>query len=484
MLFPTFEFFVFFTVVIILNWFLKRWPLIWRLFLLLTSYYFYSVLDIRFVGILLLVSFFNFFTGQVIYKNLLGNKKFALVLAIFGNLLCLGLFKYYDFFRISAETLLYKIGLPFTLPLMEVILVLGLSFYILRAISYNADIYLGKIPATSSFLDFSIYISFFPQLLSGPIARAGDFLLQLKDGGAKKIENFPENIALILLGLFKKLVISSSLVLSITDDVFAVPENHSFLIVLLTVFAYSLVIYFDFSGYSDMAIGFAGLMGFKSPINFNTPYLATNLQDFWRRWHVSLANWIRDYVYIPLGGNRKGNIRKYLNLMMAMIMVGLWHNLTTNFVIWGGIHGLGLVITHFYQDTKAKKILNIASRLNLSPVRNLKNILTKFFWWFMTFNFVSFAWIFFRAENTEHALAFIKNLFVFEKILEPFKIYIIILMFVGFLLFLFEKQIIQGLVVVQQSAPLMIYFLFVIITLILIFKFSPDNLPSFIYFNF
>lgn len=204
MLFPTFEFFLFFTIVLALNWLLKRWPLRWRLFLLLASYYFYSVFNINFLLVLLSVSFLNFLTGHLIYKNSLGGRKLYLVSALVFNLLILAFFKYYDFFRVSAESLLDKVGLPASFPFLEIILPIGLSFYIFRAISYNIDVYSGKIPSSFSLLDFSIYISFFPQLLSGPIARAGDFLPQLKDGGAKKIENLAENFTLIFLGLFKK----------------------------------------------------------------------------------------------------------------------------------------------------------------------------------------------------------------------------------------------------------------------------------------
>jgi D-alanyl-lipoteichoic acid acyltransferase DltB (MBOAT superfamily) len=353
MLFSTFEFLAFFTFVLILNWILKRWPLIWRLFLLTASYFFYSVWDLRFLSILFLVSLVNFIFGLLIQKNFFNQKKFFLSLSIIFNILILIVFKYYDFFRVSAETLLEKIGLQATFPLLEIILPLGLSFYIFRVISYGVDVYSGKIRATFSLLDFLIYVSFFPQLLAGPISRAGDFLPQLKNGGEKTIENLYQNITLIILGLFKKLVISSYLVLNLTDNVFAVPENHSSLTILLAILAYTLVIYFDFSGYSDLSIGFAGLLGFKSPNNFDSPYLAQNLIDFWRRWHISFSSWLRDYVYIPLGGNRKGNNRKYLNLMTIMLIAGLWHGAALHFVFWGFLYGIGLIISHFYRDRQA-----------------------------------------------------------------------------------------------------------------------------------
>jgi len=413
--------------------------------------------------ILFLVSIFNFLAGLAIYKNVFA-KKLIFIFAVIVNILVLGLFKYYDFFRVSAEELLNKIGIETTFPLIEIILPIGLSFYIFRTISYIADVYLKKIPS-AGFIDFLIYVAFFPQLLAGPIMRAGDFLIQLKAGGAKKLENLYENVTLILLGLFKKLVISTYLVVNITDDVFAVPENHSNYIVLLAVFAYGLVIYFDFSGYSDMAIGFAGLMGFKTPLNFNAPYLSLTIKDFWRRWHISLSDWIRDYVYIPLGGNRKGKLREYFNLILAMVLVGLWHGAAFNFIFWGFIHGLALAFSHIFY---------------FYP----KRILSKAFCWVLTFGFVSFGWIFFRSTTMNNAFIFIKNIFSFNQNPEPFKIYVFFVLAAGFLLFLFERQISKGLVLFQQKLSLFPWLFFVILLFILILKLSSDTVPNFIYFNF
>jgi len=474
MLFPTFEFFYFFTLVLILNWFLKRWPLIWRLFLLFSSYYFYSVWDNHFLLILIIISIFNFFIGLAIEKNILSGKKFFFTVSIVFNILVLAIFKYYDFFRISAETILEKFGLMVTLPLLEIILPIGLSFYIFRLISYDADVYFGKMKPTFSLLDFLIYVAFFPQLLAGPIARADDFLPQLKDGGAKNIDNFHENITLITLGLFKKLVISSYLVLNLTDDVFAVPGNHSPLIILLAIFAYALVIYFDFSGYSDMAIGFAGLLGFKSPINFNSPYLAKNLIDFWRRWHISFSSWLRDYVYIPLGGNRKGNSRKYLNLMATMLIAGLWHGAALHFVFWGFLYGIGAVATHFFRDRK-KADFNLKKN---------NGLIDKFFTWFLTFVFVSFAWIFFRSASISSAFLLLRSLFNFKKTTESLRVYVLVFMALGFLLLFFEKKIIEYFSKFQEKIPFAAWLLFIIAIIIVVFKLSTETLPPFIYFSF
>lgn len=473
MLFPTFGFLAFFAFVLIFNWYFKRWPLIWRLFLLASSYFFYSVWDLRFLLIIFVVSLFNFLSGFLIYGNLFNRKKFFLTISIIFNVLVLGVFKYYDFFRVSAEALLEKIGLFFNLPLLEIILPLGLSFYIFRVISYNIDIYRQKISATFSLLDFLIYVAFFPQLLAGPIARAGDFLPQLQNGGAKKIENLYQHITLIISGLFKKLVISSYLVLNLTDNVFAVPENHSSIIILLAVFAYALVIYFDFSGYSDMAIGFAGLLGFQSPINFDSPYLAQNLIDFWRRWHISFSSWLRDYVYIPLGGNRKGNNRKYFNLMAIMLIAGLWHGAAWHFIFWGFLYGLGLIATHFLRDRKG-----------LDSDEKSASKIDRFSTWFLTFIFVSFAWIFFRAGSVGIAFKLIKSIFNVNSALEPLPVYVLIVMALGFLLFVFEKRVINYFSEFQEKLPFLIWVPFIILIVLIIFKLSPETVPPFIYFSF
>lgn len=469
MLFPTFEFFLFFTLVLILNWFLKRWPLTWRLFLLLTSYFFYSLWDLKFLLILFLVSLFNFMIGLIVNKG-----KLFLFLGITVNLLTLGVFKYYDFFRISFESFLRNVGFVVSLPFLEIILPIGLSFYIFKTTSYLIDVYRKKINPATSWLDFFIFVSFFPQILAGPIARADDFLPQLKEGGAKKIENAYYNITLIVIGLFKKLAISSYLALNITDDVFAVPQNHSSLVIFLAIISYYLVIYFDFSGYSDMAIGFAGLLGFKSPINFDFPYLATSLKEFWRKWHITLSFWIRDYIYIPLGGNRKGELRKYLNLITSMVLAGLWHGAAGHFVFWGFFHGVGVTIDH------AKDYL---LRNALKGKSKILEAIEKSFSWVLTFVFVAIGWIFFRSDSIKTAFEMIKRMFSFEGS-EPFQSYIILMIIIGFLFFIFEKQIIRGLTNIQGKMRYVFWILFVIILITLIFKLSPETVPPFIYFSF
>ena len=478
MVFPTFEFFTFFTLVLALNWFLKRWPLVWRVFLLLVSYYFYSVWDIRLLLTLVALSFFNYFAALAIRRNLFNERRFLLVLAAICDLFALAAFKYYDFFRTSLEALLGHFGFTATMPLLEVFLPVGLSFYLFRIISFLVDCYRKELFAFPSPLDFFVYVAFFPQILSGPIARANDFLPQLKDGGAKHIEHLHWYMTLVMLGLFKKLFLSNYLVLNLTDDVFAVPQNHASLVVFLAVIGYSLVIYFDLSGYSDMAIGFAGLMGFRSPVNFDQPYLSLNIRDFWRRWHVSLSNWIRDYVYIPLGGNRKGSVRQYANLLAAMTIMGFWHGPDAHFLFWGGLQGLALAA---YGGSRAPRaaIMAFLAAAGLAFTR-----IAQFFAWFMTFAFVTISWVFFRAQSVSDGFALVGRIFSRDQIVEPIKLYLLLVIAAGFILVFFEKRLLAFAERFQKKLPLPIWGALLALVLILIFKIVPDTLPSFIYFNF
>lgn len=472
MQFPTFSFFVFFLIVLVFNWLLKSKPLLWRAFLLLASYFFYAVWDPRLLILIFVVSIFNYASALIIDRaSGEGRRKFWLIFTVGADVLVLVFFKYFNFFRESADVLFNTVGFSSNFLLLHIILPVGLSFYILRAISYNVDVFHKKIPPTKSFLDLAIYISFFPQLLSGPILRAGDFFSQLKDGGQKTLENREENFFLILTGLFKKIVIVSYLTINIVDDVFAVPQNHSQLAILLAIYAFAIVIYCDFSGYSDMATGIAGLMGFKTPVNFASPYLSLNFQDFWRRWHITLSNWLRDYVYIPLGGSKKGKVRTYINIMVTMLISGLWHGSGMQFIVWGLLHGLGLSI----------------SRLRTTGTEERATIfgyMRKFISWFITFNAICFLWIFFRAQNMQNAFDIMRQLFNWQGASEPINIYIIGLIFLSFMGFIFGQRIRRFYIYVQEKSPLFLQAIFLAIIVIFIIRLGPDIVPPFIYYKF
>jgi len=478
MIFFTFEFLAFFTFVLALNWMLKPWPLLWRLFLLAASYYFYSVWDLRLLAILVGLSFLNYWVGRGIYSSTGRARDLITGTGIILNLSVLGFFKYYDFFRSSAETVLGKLGFVVNLPLFEVIMAVGFSFYSFKMISFLIDCRRGKMEEYPSLLDLSLYVAFFSQLLSGPIARAREFLPQLKNGGAKKIEDMYLYVTLIAASLFKKLLVVNYLTVNITDDVFMVPQNHGSLVILLAILAYALVIYFDFSSYSDMAIGFAGLLGFKSPINFDSPYSSLSIKDFWRRWHITLSDWVRDYIYIPLGGNRKGKIRQYFNLILAMTLMGFWHGAAAHYVFWGFLQGLALTFVAVFSAIKN----SISAKIGM--VTGCLARVGTFFSWLATFVFVCFSWIFFRAGSVQDGFAMIDQLFSFKRLDETFKLYVLFAIIVGFIFLIFEKRLIRIFSSFQERLPLAVWFVIVAVAVTLLFRAGSDTLPSFIYFSF
>jgi D-alanyl-lipoteichoic acid acyltransferase DltB (MBOAT superfamily) len=470
MLFPEFDFLYFFLFVLIFNWILKKWSTLRKLFLVGASYIFYYIFGKTFLLLLIsstivnyLLGFFNF--HESVYKN--NKKNLFLIGAIIFNFFILFIFKYYDFFRTSFELLFAKLGLPVFLPVLNIVLPIGLSFYIFRILSFHFEITEFKIFPYPSLLEFSLFVAFFPYLLCGPIVKASEFLPQLREKSNNKIENFYTHITLIALGLFKKLIISTWLSTELVDDVFAVPENHSFLAIFLSVISYALIIYCDFSGYSDLSIGFAGLLGFKTPINFNYPYLAFNLKEFWRRWHITLSNFARDYIYIPLGGNRRGRLRKYFNLLVVMIFIGLWHGPTLNFILWGILQGLGLVFTHFLEDF---------------TIFNFKK--WKIFSAILTFIFISLTWIFFGTKNMENCIGVFKGLFFPQALFEPIKLYLIFLILIGLFFIILEQKIFNTLLFVENRLPSLIVTPCLFLIFVIIYKLAPDTVPPFIYFNF
>jgi D-alanyl-lipoteichoic acid acyltransferase DltB (MBOAT superfamily) len=470
MLFPQFDFLYFFLFVLVFNWILRKWNFWRQIFLLGASYIFYYIFGKTFLLILIFSTIVNYFLGsfnfyEAVYKN--NKKNLFLIGVVIFNFFILAVFKYYDFFRTSFELLFTKLSLPFFLPVLNIVLPIGLSFYTFKILSFHFEIINYKIFPYPNFLRFSLFVSFFPYLLSGPIVRASEFLHQLRDSSADKIDNFYTNITLIGIGFFKKLIISTWLSTELVDDVFAVPENHSFLAILLAVISYSLIIYLDFSSYSDLAIGFAGLLGFKTPINFNYPYLASNLKDFWQRWHITLSNWARDYIYIPLGGNQKGQLRKYFNLFLVMLFIGLWHGPTLNFILWGILQGIGLIFTHLLEDYHF---------FNFSRWRILSNL--------STLIFVSFTWIFFGTKTIENSLGILRGLFSPQVFLEPIKLYLIFLIVFGIVFVLLENKIVNNLIFLENRLPSFIIILCLFLFFIIIYKLAPDTLPPFIYFNF
>ncbi len=398
MLFPTATFAIFFMIVLPLSWLAMPRPHRWRLFIIVASYVFYSWWDWRFVFLLAGCTVWNQLLGLRIHRasDDAVRAKALLILALVGNVGVLAYFKYYDFFVSSSDGLLSVAGLDTPVAFRSIVLPVGISFYTFMAISYVVDIYRRDTEPVRIDL-FAAYLSFFPHLVAGPIVRPGELIPQLATARDPRRVDLSRACFLIATGVFKKVVISNFLAANIVDEVFGAPGQHSSLEILIAVYAYAVQIYADFSGYTDIAIGIALLLGFKFPQNFNGPYTAASLQDFWRRWHMTLSRWLRDYVYIPLGGNRKGEFNTYRNLILTMLIGGLWHGAGWTFIVWGLIHGVGLAIERLRRGPHADDAaMNGRQRL----VGRL-----------VTFHVVCLAWIFFRADSFATAWEMLTGLF-------------------------------------------------------------------------
>jgi D-alanyl-lipoteichoic acid acyltransferase DltB (MBOAT superfamily) len=397
-LFPTTTFAIFFMIVLPLSWLLMPTVHRWRPFMILASYVFYSWWDWRFVLLLAGSTLWNQLMASRVHRaGPESQRKALLALAIGGNLAVLAYFKYYDFFVSSSQNLVSLVGLDVPLEVRSIVLPVGISFYTFMAISYVVDVYRGDtVPTTLE--KFAVYLSFFPHLVAGPIVRANELIPQFDTPRDPRRVDTSRAFYLIATGLFKKVVIANYLAANIVDEVFAAPEQHSSLEILIAVYAYAVQIYADFSGYTDIAIGIALLLGFKFPQNFDSPYAAVSLQDFWRRWHMTLSRWLRDYLYIPLGGNRRGVAITYRNLLLTMLLGGLWHGAGWTFVAWGGIHGVGLCVERWRASRPG-----YVERPSTGWRRAWQRLLT--------FHVVCLAWIFFRSDSFSSAWEMIEGLF-------------------------------------------------------------------------
>ena len=342
MLFPTMTFAIFFLVVLPVSWRLRPQPFRWKLFVLLASYVFYAAWDWRFCALLAVSTIGNQAAAMAIHRAPSDSgRRRALIAGVVFDLALLGVFKYYGFFVESLVAILRPVGLAPTSLLVKITLPVGISFFTFCGLSYVIDVYRRTLKP-ASLLDVAVYLSFFPHLVAGPIVRGSEFLPQLRRRPDPDAVDATRGARLVTRGLFKKVVIANFLAQAITDPVFGSPGSYRSWDLLIAAYAYSVQIYADFSGYTDMAIGIALLMGVKFPDNFDRPYTARSIQEFWRRWHMTLSRWLRDYLYIPLGGNRGGRWAEYRNLLVTMVLGGLWHGASWTFVVWGTFHGVGL----------------------------------------------------------------------------------------------------------------------------------------------
>ena len=409
MLFPTVTFAIFFMIVLPVSWLLMPRPQRWKIFILAASYFFYGYWSWRFVGLLAISTVGNQLFAKAIHRTQSERSRRALVAgAVVLNLGILGYFKYYDFFISNAQNLLRDVGIDVSPAVFQITLPIGISFFTFQALSYVIDVYRRQFEPVGP-LDFAVYEAFFPHLVAGPIVRAAEFLPQLKEFHDPRRIDASRGFYLIAVGLFKKVVIANFLATEIVDIVFATPERHSSLTLLVGVYAYAVQIYADFSGYTDMAIGLALLLGFRFPQNFDGPYTATSLQDFWRRWHMTLSRWLRDYLYIPLGGNRGTRRQTYRNLMLTFVIGGLWHGAAWTFVVWGAIHGGFLAYEHWRREARAAR--GVPDPPDTVGRRSLQR--------FVTFQVVCVAWIFFRAESLSNAFDMLTGIFDPSRWGEP-----------------------------------------------------------------
>ncbi|MBO9713297.1 MBOAT family protein [Sphingomonas sp.] len=393
MLFPTLTFGLFFLAVFCAVWSVRSNE--WRkLLLLVASWVFYGAWDWRFVPLLILSALMNWGVARLVAGR--ANARWLVIAGVTLNLLVLGFFKYFDFFADQAISLMALAGLRQDPALMQVILPVGVSFFTFQGISYLVDVSKRRV-APASMLDLLLLMSFFPHLVAGPIVRSADLVPQLQATPRLNRGMVSMGLLLIVWGLFKKAVIASELATQFVDPVFQAPAGHSSLDLVLAAYGYAVQIYCDFSAYSDMAIGIAALLGYRFPRNFDRPYRSASLQEFWRRWHISLSRWLRDYLYIDaLGGNRGGRFRVYRNLFLTMLLGGLWHGAAWTFVIWGGLHGAALAVERAWARGAWTQRL----------------VLPRWAAIVLTFHVVVLGWIFFRAASFGDALAYLGGIVV------------------------------------------------------------------------
>ncbi|MFO7960934.1 MAG: MBOAT family protein [Nitriliruptoraceae bacterium] len=514
MLFPTVRFAVFLAIVLPIAWSLAPRPgrpaapaWRWKLFLVLASYVFYGAWDWRFVPLLMISTVGNEIAAMGIH---LARDRQArdrwLTGALIGNLGLLAWWKYAGFLTGSADGLLRLLGFDVSLPYPEIVLPVGISFFTFQAISYVIDVHRRTIRPTH-LLDVAVYLAFFPQLVAGPIVRASEFLPQLAVGPDPRGIPVGRALRLIGTGLVLKVVVANHLATELVDPLFATPGQYGGGQTLVGIYAYAVQIYADFAGYTSIAIGVALLLGFEFPQNFNRPYAALSLQDFWRRWHMTLSRWLRDYLYIPLGGNAHGQRRTERNLLITMLLGGLWHGAAWTFVVWGGLHGVGLVVERRRKasieaaqaasptdttnateatgpgDTKrARKQRNDGAAHLVPPAGGVKPLhpVTA---WAVTFHLVCLAWVFFRAPSFGVALTVLAGLGggVSTVPLSP----TVPLLVAAVLL---VQQVPDGprarLAATWDALPVAVHVVTFAAILVVLDVFGPDGVAPFIYFQF
>ncbi|MDR3227306.1 MAG: MBOAT family protein [Prevotellaceae bacterium] len=401
-------------------------------------------------------------------------RRILLSISIFVGLGLLAYFKYFNFFGATFSAIVGGNFQP-----SDIFLPVGISFFTFQSLSYTIDVYRRNIEPLNNILDYAFYVSFFPQLVAGPIVRARDFIPQIRQPLKITGEMIGTGIFFIICGLFKKAIISDYIGINFVDRIFDNPSLYSGIENLFGVYGYGLQIYCDFSGYSDMAIGIAMLLGFRFNINFDSPYKSASITEFWRRWHISLSSWLRDYLYISLGGNRKGKIRTYINLFITMLLGGLWHGANWNFIIWGALHGIALAMHKFF------RFILLREKNETSSVRSLSH-------WFgvlLTFHFVMFAWIFFRNQSLTDCRIILSQIFgnfqpqILWQLLSGYTL-VFIFIFTGYVLHFTPFKIENYFKNKFITFPLIYKAIAIIVLIYFIVQIKSGDVQPFIYFQF
>jgi alginate O-acetyltransferase complex protein AlgI len=474
--FPTLEFVYFGLLTLTLSWLLRQTRTVQKGFLLAASYYFAWKWQPIFFATLVASSLFNFGAGKLLLRHQ-GSKlaKPILTLALIANLGLLGFFKYYGFFVDNLGVLLSLLGLEAHLPLFEIIAPFGISFYTFQSMAYLVDTHRKKAVQPKSLLDFLLFLAFFPKFGAGPICRSGDLLPQLAEPAPKHIPELSTAVALITTGLLKKMVMATYVATHLTTDAFLAPSSFSSAELVLAVFAYTAQVYLDFSGYTDLARGIALLFGFRLPENFRYPYAATDIGDFWRRWHITFSTWLREYIYFPLGGSRDGRLRCYLNLMITFTACGIWHGPTWGYIVWGALHGVGLSVY--------KASLDIRRDLGIDT-----DAPQPFWWlalgWLATLSFCAFVRIFFVSSDFGVAMEYWRGLFAFTTEGRGFDLGVLFVTVVTLLSNFFGRRVFDRFVAWHDHLPALARPLAWAGILLFILTIRPFGMAATIYFGF
>ena len=465
--FNSWSFVLFLLAVLVASAPFRRYSTAHKWVLLLASWFFYASWNWQFLGLILFSTVFDYWLGLRLATTL--RPRRMIIFSVIVNLGVLAFFKYANFLLQNLNGVAGALGSEFRLTPLDILLPVGISFYTFQSMSYTIDVYRGDLKPRTSLIDYALFIAFFPQLVAGPIVRAREFFQELDHPKYLPQREIAYALILIACGYVKKVVFADGLAHS-TDATWNNLVAADPFAVLLAVYAFAFQIYFDFSGYTDIAIGIALLFGFRFPQNFNYPYVATSLQDFWRRWHMTLSRWLRDYLYIALGGNRRGPTRTQVNLMLTMLLGGLWHGASWNFVIWGAIHGLWLAIER--------------SLLQRLPGFNAPFIGMRLFRWFLTFHVVCFAWIFFRAPDLTASVLVLSKLAALGDISAVWPQWsMLALALIGFGVL---HGIGASLALKRRlgDAPLWLHASATLLCLLALVVFTPNHSAPFIYFQF